>query len=63
LKIYPNKQVAIVDSEKSALIASAIMPDLIWLAVGSLNGLKLGKCSVLAGRNIILFPNLGAFEK
>ena len=63
LKIYPEKQVAIVESEKSAIIASCIVPDMIWLAAGNLNGLSIDKCQVLKGRDVILFPDLGAFEK
>jgi len=63
LKIYPDKKVAIVESEKSAIIASCIFPDLVWLAAGNLNGLSLEKCQVLKGRNVTLFPDLGAFEK
>ena len=54
---------AIVESEKSALIASAVFPDLIWLAAGNLNGLSLEKCQVLKNRKVTLFPDLGAFEK
>ncbi len=63
LKIYPNKTVAIVESEKSAIIASAVFPDLIWLPAGNLNGLSIEKCQVLKGRNVTLFPDLGAYEK
>ena len=63
LKLYPDKPVAIVESEKSALIASAVFPDLIWLAAGNLNGLSLEKCQVLKGRNVTLFPDLGGYEK
>ena len=63
LKIYPEKSVAIVESEKSAIIASTIFPDLIWLAAGSLNGLSIEKCQVLNGRDVTLYPDLGAYEK
>lgn len=63
LKIYPDYDIAIVESEKTAIIASAIMPNISWLAAGNLNGLSVEKCSVLAGRNVILYPDLGAFEK
>ena len=63
LKLYPDKPVAIVESEKSALIASAVFPDLVWLAAGNLNGLSFEKCQVLKSRNVTLFPDLGAFEK
>ncbi|MEI8205027.1 MAG: DUF6371 domain-containing protein [Bacteroidota bacterium] len=63
LKIHPEKFVAIVESEKSATIASIIIPELIWLAAGSLNGLSIEKCQVLKNRKVILLPDSGAFEK
>ena len=63
LKIYPEKPVAIVESEKSALIASAIFPDLIWIAAGNINGLSIEKCQILKGRKVMLYPDLGAIEK
>ncbi|MDD4991171.1 MAG: DUF6371 domain-containing protein [Paludibacter sp.] len=63
LKIYPDKQVAIVESEKSAIIARCIVPDMIWLAAGTLNGLSIEKCQVFKGRDVMLYPDLGAFEK
>ncbi len=63
LKLYPHANVAIVESEKSAIIASVIMPDLIWLAAGNINGLSIEKCQVLNGRIVTLYPDLGVFEK
>ncbi|MHB9140968.1 MAG: DUF6371 domain-containing protein [Paludibacter sp.] len=63
LKIYPEKYVAIVESEKSAIIASCIMPELVWLTAGNLNGLSIEKCQVLKSRDVMLYPDLGAFEK
>lgn len=54
---------AIVESEKSALIASAVFPELIWLAAGNINGLSIEKAKVLKGRNVTLFPDLGGYEK
>jgi len=63
LTLNPDKNVAIVESEKSAFIASVFMPDYVWLAAGNLNGLPIEKCKVLANRTVILFPDLGAFDK
>jgi hypothetical protein len=63
LALYPHKSVAIVESEKSALIASALIPNMIWLAAGNINGLSVEKCKVLINRNVILYPDLGAYEK
>jgi hypothetical protein len=63
LKLRPDSTIAIVESEKSAIITSAIIPNLIWIAAGNLNGLSLDKCKVLTGRKVILYPDLGAFDK
>lgn len=60
LKIYPDKIVAIVESEKTACIASVIFKDLVWLATGGIQGLSVEKCKILQGRNIMLFPDLNA---
>ena len=63
LLIEKTKPVAIVESEKTAVIASIYLPKFIWLAVGSLTNLNSEKCRVLKGRNITLFPDLNGFEK
>lgn len=58
-----TKHVAIVESEKTAIIASVYFPQFTWLAVGSINNLKAEICKVLAGRKVTLFPDLNGFEK
>ncbi len=57
-----TKPVAIVESEKTAIIASVYLPQFIWLSVGGVDGLNTEKCSVLKGRNVTLFPDLNRFE-
>lgn len=60
---YPSKPVAIVESEKSALIASYFMPDFIWLATGGIHGcFKEKVIKVLKKRSVMLCPDLGAFD-
>lgn len=63
LLIGKTKPVAIVESEKTAVIASGYLPQFIWLAVGSLSNLNTERCSILKGRNVTLFPDLNGFEK
>jgi len=63
LLIDKTKPVAIVESEKTAIIASIYLPQFIWLAVGSLTNLNAEKCSVLKGRIVTLFPDLNGFDK
>jgi hypothetical protein len=63
LLIDETKPVAIVESEKTAVIASVYLPQFIWVAVGSLTNLNAEKCRILNGRTITLFPDLNGFDK
>jgi hypothetical protein len=56
----PGKPVALVESEKTALIASVHLPQYLWLATGSLHNLSAEKCQVLKGRKVILYPDVNA---
>lgn len=58
-----TKPIAVVESEKTAIIASVYFPQFIWVAVGGKQGLTKERCLVLKGRKVILFPDLGCFEK
>lgn len=59
----PAKPIAIVESEKSALIATHYMPEFIWLATGGMHGcFKADAVGVLKGRTVMLCPDLGAKE-
>lgn len=63
LLIDNKKPVALVESEKTAIIASVYLPQFIWLAVGSLTNLNAEKCNILKGRSVTLFPDLNGFVK
>lgn len=56
------KTIAIVESEKTAIIASVYLPQFIWLACGQLQGFTFCKVKALEGRNVVLFPDLKAFD-
>lgn len=59
-KIRP---VALVESEKTALIASYYLPQYLWLASGGKNGcFNESSLSALAKRSVVLFPDLGATD-
>ena len=60
--MYPNKVVALVESEKSALIASGVYPDYVWLATGGKSQLSIDKLKALKGRTVIMFPDVDGFE-
>lgn len=63
LNKYPDKMVAIAESEKTAIVAAGHLPEYVWLAAGSLQGLTAEKCKVLKGRNVMLFPDVDGYDK
>lgn len=56
-----TKTICIVESEKTAIICSILIPDYIWLATGSKQNLNQRICSNLKNRNVCLFPDTDAF--
>jgi hypothetical protein len=64
LEQEPKKSVAIVESEKTAVIASVNFPEFVWLACGGLGNLNLLKnCQALQGRDVLLVPDLKGYNK
>lgn len=65
LLIDKTKPVAIVESEKTAIISSAYFPQFIWLATGGSNGSKWTNpevFKVLRGHKIILWPDIQSYD-
>lgn len=63
IRMYPEKPIAIVEAEKTAIIAGMVFTEYNWLAAGNLNGLSVEKSKVLKGKKVILYPDAGCFEK
>ena len=58
-----SKVVALVESEKSALIGAACFPDYVWLASGGKSQLSIDKMKALEGRTVILFPDVDGYSE
>ena len=58
-----NQPIAIVESAKTAMLASYYMPEFLWLATMGLGNLTEERLRLLKGRKIRLYPDAGAFEK
>lgn len=56
---YPEAPVGIVESEKTALVARIVVPEILWVATGSLEGLTTTKLLPLVDRHVALWPDLG----
>lgn len=63
LKSDPDKVVVLVESEKSAVIGSAIFPDYVWLATGGKSQTREEKLRVLTGRTVLLFPDADGYKE
>jgi len=59
----PGKTVAIVEAPATAIIASMYFPKFTWLATGSLSYLSRDRCKNLVDRRVVLFPDLGGYDK
>ena len=56
-----QKNIAIVESEKTAIIMSIFLPDFIWLAAGSKSNFKFELLEPLKKRSCFAFPDKGEF--
>lgn len=65
LRKYPGHTVALVESEKTALIASVLLRSqpVVWLAAGGLQYLSIDSCRALKGRKVVVYPDLRAFDE
>jgi hypothetical protein len=65
LRVHPDSPVAIVEAEKTAIIATICgprWPEMVWLATGSKQSLKKDRLERIGkGRRIILFPDADGF--
>lgn len=64
--VKASSRIGIVESEKSALICSILMPDVTWIATGGCNGCKWTESAVfqpLISKRVVLYPDSGMFAK
>lgn len=62
LSLYPKKETAIVESEKTAMLCAGHIPEINWLASGNLNNLSSKRLQCLKGKKVTLYPDCGAFK-
>jgi len=66
LAMHPSRPVAVVESEKTAIVCFILMPHIVWLATGGLNGCGWQNYAVykaLAGRHVTFYPDYGFANK
>lgn len=57
-----TKKVALVESEKTAVIMSIVLPKYTWLSTGSLSGLKYEYLQSIKNIEIVAYPDKGCFD-
>jgi Domain of unknown function (DUF6371) len=57
-----SKPIAIVEAEKTAIIASIYFPELLWFSIGGKSFLTLEKLSQFKSHKIILFPDADGYS-
>lgn len=58
-----REPLAIVESEKTAVIASIYFPEFVWLATGGKQNLNAERLKQFGNRSIILYPDADGFAK
>ena len=59
---HPGMPIALVESEKTAVICSGLMHQYLWLATGGKSCIN-DRLLVLQGRKIIAFPDIDGFKE
>lgn len=62
---HPDKKVALVEGESTAILCSLVYPQYLWLATGGSSGagwMKPEVFGVLKGRDVTLWPDSGKLE-
>lgn len=63
LHLLDDRPVAIVESEKTAIIASEYLPQFTWMATGQLQGINEYKMRSLQGKKVVLYPDICCFNQ
>lgn len=58
---FPDKGVALVESEKTAVLCAGLLPGYVWLATGG-KGQMNERLNVLTGRAVTAFPDVDGYQ-
>lgn len=62
--IYPDKPIAIVESEKTAIVATCVMPVFNWLATSSINNFNTERLQFITEINkpVVIYPDYDGYD-
>ena len=58
---YPDRIVALVEAEKTAIIGAGFIPEYVWVATGGRSGVN-DRVNILKGRKILVFADVDAYD-
>ncbi len=63
--LYPDKAIAIVESEKTAIVAACVLPEFNWLATSSINNFNAERLSFLnqVNKPVLVYPDHDGFSE
>jgi hypothetical protein len=61
--VSKDATIAIVESKKTAIIASVYMPTLVWMATGGAQNFNNTLLKPLVGRKVIVFPDVNQYQQ
>lgn len=60
---YPDRDVALVEAEKTAVVCAAVFPNYVWVATGGKSNMSSAKMKALQGRRVIAFPDVDGYTE
>jgi hypothetical protein len=57
-----NYTVGLVETEKSAIVASIFKPELVWVSVGKSSNLTPEFCKNLKGKKVVVYPDTDVYD-
>lgn len=63
LPLHPDRNVALVESQKSAVVCSMLLPGMVWLATCGSSNFTASKSLALKDRRVFVYPDKGMAEK
>jgi hypothetical protein len=59
---FADRPIAVVESQKSAIVGELCLPKMLWMATGSKQWLKAERLQRFAGRQIVLYPDADGYS-
>lgn len=60
---YPDRDVALVEAEKTAIVCAVVFPQYVWVATGGKSNMSSTKMKALQGRKVISFPDVDGYTE